>query len=301
MKILILGSSGFIGRNLVDHLERQNIEIILFDRNNRSQYSSEKKQWISGDFSDTQLLETIFFNNKITHVVHLISTTLPKSSNEDIIYDISSNVIQTIKLLDLCVKYKIKKFIFMSSGGAIYGIPKYTPIDEEHPTNPICSYGIGKLAIEKYLYLYHHLHNLNYCSIRAANPYGAGQNHLKGQGIIGNIINKIKNHQPIEIWGDGSVIRDYLDVNDLSELIIKMIHSDSMGVFNAGTGIGTSINELIHIIKDISHTNPLIIYKEKRDFDVSAVILNNSLAKVAFKWNTKINLVTGIKNYLSKG
>lgn len=301
MRILILGSNGFIGKNLVSHLERQNIDLILFDRNNTPEYSSHNKKCISGDFSDTQLLEAIFLYNKITHVVHLISTTLPKSSNENKTYDISSNVIQTIKLLDLCVKHKIKKFIFMSSGGAIYGIPKYTPIDEEHPTNPICSYGIGKLAIEKYLYLYQHLYNLNYCSIRAANPYGPGQDHFKGQGIIGNIIHKIKNHQPIEIWGDGSVVRDYLDVNDLSELIIQMINSNSVGVFNAGSGIGTSINELLHIIKNISHANPLVFYKEKRDFDVSTVILNSSSAKNAFKWDTKIDLATGIKNYLGKG
>jgi len=213
--------------------------------------------------------------------------------------DLSGNVIQMLSLLDLFVESKIEKILFMSSGGTVYGNPQTLPVTESHPTDPICSYGIGKLTIEKYLALYKHLYGLNYVVLRAANPYGNGQNPLAGQGIVANFVHKIHCGLPLEVWGDGQIIRDYFDVRDLADLARRALFSEHCGVFNAGSGVGTSINEIIKQIASITHVAPNVIYKEHRIFDVPAIILNCEKAERTFAWKPAINLEAGLSDYIS--
>lgn len=296
MNVLVLGGYGFIGSHIIDILSKNLINTFVYDKNSKE--DKNNTFYINGDFSDLLHIEDTIVKNNITHIIHLISTTLPKNSNEDIPFDITSNVVQSIKIMDLCVKYEIKKFIFMSSGGTVYGIPQYLPMNEEHPTNPLCSYGITKLSIEKYLQIYHRLHGLNYSIIRAANPYGPRQNHLSGQGIIANFINKIEQQQALEIWGDGEIIRDYFDVRDLANLTFSVLTKDKNGIFNAGSGTGLSINEIVKLISSTTNKKPKIIYKEKRNFDIPSVILDISLTKEIFNWHPEINIRKGIEDYL---
>lgn len=298
MKVLILGGCGFIGKHLVEALKNDDIPLVVFDRNATSEQSSPICMYVTGKFSDHEKLEAVMLQEGITHVVHLVSTTLPKSSNEDKPYDLSSNVIQSIHLLDLCVKYQVKKILFMSSGGTIYGVPRTVPVNENHPNEPICSYGISKLAIEKYLFLYRHLHGLNYVALRAANPYGAGQNPFSGQGVIANFIHKMQNHEPLEIWGDGSTIRDYFDVKDLATLTKLALLSSDTGIFNAGSGTGISINGLIETLSGITGIQPEIIYKTQRNLDVPAIILDCNAAYATFGWKPSIALDAGLANYI---
>ena len=154
LKVLILGGCGFIGKHLVQALTEDGTPSVVFDIQAEIEKSNSACIFVRGKLSEHAKIEAVIEEQGITHVVHLISTTLPKSSNEDKPYDISSNVIDSIHLLDLCVKYNLKKVLFMSSGGTVYGIPRFTPVNESHPNDPICSYGISKLAIEKYLHLY---------------------------------------------------------------------------------------------------------------------------------------------------
>jgi UDP-glucose 4-epimerase len=186
----------------------------------------------------------------------------------------------------------------MSSGGTIYGAPSYVPVDESHPNNPICSYGIGKLAIEKYLFLYHSLYGLNYISLRAANPYGPGQNPLSDQGIIANFIHKIHIQKPLDVWGDGSTIRDYFHVRDLANLTKVALFSEEIGIFNAGSGIGTSINELIEILNPIVNRPFDVVYKRQRGLDVPVIVLDCSAAKNKFGWQATTSLQSGINEFL---
>ncbi len=296
MNVLVLGGYGFIGSHIIDILSKNLIKTFVYDKNSKE--DKNNTFYINGDFSDLLYIEDTIVKNNITHIIHLISTTLPKNSNEDIPFDITSNVVQSIKIMDLCVKYEIKKFIFMSSGGTVYGIPQYLPMNEEHPTNPLCSYGITKLSIEKYLQIYHRLHGLNYSIIRAANPYGPRQNYLSGQGIIANFVHKIEQQQALEIWGDGEIIRDYFDVRDLASLTFSVLTTDKTGIFNAGSGTGLSINEIVKVISSTTNTKPKIIYKEKRNFDIPSVILDISLTREIFNWHPEINIQKGIENYL---
>lgn len=296
--MLIIGGCGFIGKKVAELLINDGVPIVIFDLNANQILSHPGCIFIQGRLSDRAKLEEIIQRECITHVIHLVSSTLPKNSNDDKSYDLSSNVIQSLHLLDLCVKYKLKKILFMSSGGTVYGIPNMTPVDESHPNNPICSYGISKLAIEKYLFLYQHLYGLNYVALRPANPYGPGQKPGSGQGAVANFVNKIITNQPIEIWGDGSIVRDYFYVQDLAVLTKLALFSPENGVFNAGSGIGLSLNELIKIIEAVVDRSSKIIYMEQRKLDVPSIVLNCAAAHKKFGWRSNTSLQAGIEEYI---
>ena len=168
-----------------------------------------------GDFQNEKDYEIIFKENEIDVIIHLISTTVPSTSNENIIYDIHSNLVNTIKLLNMMRQYQIKNIVFPSSGGTIYGISKKMH-KETDPAKPICSYGVIKMTIEKYLYLYKYLYGINYLILRLSNPYG--KYHKSSlQGLINVVLENILKGETIEIWGDGSVVRDYIHIEDISK------------------------------------------------------------------------------------
>lgn len=299
MTILVIGGCGFIGSHIVAELAAYNYSVLVYDTNANDANNTDVITYINGSFSDLPALESAIERHNVSHVVHLVSSTLPKSSNEDMKFDLTSNVVQTLSMLDLCVKHGINKVLYMSSGGTVYGVPQSLPVKETHPTDPTCSYGICKLAIEKYLALYKHLFGLQYVIIRAANPYGPGQNPLTGQGIIATYVHRIKMALPLEVWGDGRVIRDYFDVRDLANLCHRALFSEHCGVFNAGSGNGTSTNELIKVLSDQMQIQPQIIYKERRIFDVPTIILDCSRAEQFFGWKATINLVDGVSHYIN--
>ena len=213
-------------------------------------------------------------------------------------YDLTSNVVQTLDLLDLCVKHNVNKILYMSSGGTVYGVPKSLPVSEIHPTDPTCSYGICKLTIEKYLALYKHLYGIKYVVLRAANPYGPGQDPLKGQGVIANYVHRMHRGLPLEVWGDGNIVRDYFHVSDLAAFTHRAILSEHCGIFNVGSGNGTSINELIDILSNELNISPEIIYKKQRKLDVPAIVLDCTSAERTFNWRVSFNMQDGIADYV---
>ena len=197
-EVLITGGGGFIGRNLAIGLLCKGFSVRCLDRV-KPAWLSAGIDFIEADFTATHLLESAFQNCET--VIHLASTTLPKTSNDDPEFDVSTNLIGAIRLLEASVRNHVKNFFFLSSGGTVYGIPENLPVSESHQTNPICSYGIVKLAIEKYLRLFHKLYNLNTCSIRLANPYGCYQRVDATQGAIAVFCHNAINDIPINIWG----------------------------------------------------------------------------------------------------
>ncbi|MFH1822840.1 MAG: NAD-dependent epimerase/dehydratase family protein [Patescibacteria group bacterium] len=273
--ILILGGEGFIGRNLIDEL-KDNCNIISFDLK-KNVKSDNNIKFYKGNFTLKQDLEIVFKENKVDIVIHALSTTIPSNSNENIIYDINSNLIATVELLDLMRKYSTSKIIFISSGGTVYGLlnPKQSVVTEDYATNPICSYGIVKLSIEKYIYLYNYLYGTDYLVLRFANPYGKYHRSDK-QGLINVILNKIINHETLTIWGDGSTVRDYVYINDCASIVGILIEKNiSNEIINIGSGTGHSVNDILKIIeKQIG--NFKINRLEARNFDVPNLVLNNS-------------------------
>ncbi|MDQ6966545.1 MAG: NAD-dependent epimerase/dehydratase family protein, partial [Mariprofundaceae bacterium] len=207
MKALVLGGCGFIGSHLVDALLKAGYQVRVLDR------SREKfREPLSGveyrfaELSDDAALDAAIQNMDI--IFHTVSTSLPETSNRDPQADIRGNLISMLHVLDHMRKHHVQRIVYLSSGGTVYGNTDVVPTPETQPLNPVCSYGIVKLAIEKYLFMYQQLYGLQPVVIRPANPYGPRQNPEGIQGAISTFTARIMRHQPVQIWGDGSIIRD---------------------------------------------------------------------------------------------
>jgi UDP-glucose 4-epimerase len=223
MRVLILGGSGFLGKTLTRRLLNQKIPVSVLDCiSSLSELQSEPLlQFHKGNFADSDTLQRAMHGCNI--IYHLIGTTTPFSSNIDPERDIQENLIATVKMLQMAKKSEVEKIIFISSGGTVYGLPHYLPVDENHPVNPICSYGITKLSIEKYLYMYYQDNGPDYTILRLANPYGCHQNPKRKQGIIPIWMQKVLKKEPVEIWGDGTVVRDYVYIDDAIDAMVSAI------------------------------------------------------------------------------
>ena len=295
MNSLILGGNGFIGSHLVDKLLMEGHKVRIFDKyEEHYRKPLSGVEYLFGDFGNRGLLDDALEGMEM--VFHLISTTLPQTSNDDPVFDVQSNVVETLFLLEQCVARKIRKVIFVSSGGTVYGRPERLPIAEDSPTNPECSYGITKLAIEKYLALFNRLHGLDYAIVRPSNAYGERQNPNSIQGAVSVFLGKVARGVPIEIWGDGEVVRDYIYVGDLIEGLYLATRMDTPAhIFNLGSGTGHSLNGIIEIISRITEEEVKVEYKAKRVFDVPEIYLDISRAREELHWSPITSLESGIR------
>jgi UDP-glucose 4-epimerase len=307
MRCLVLGGGGFLGSHVSEALTGSGYRVRIFekalvDRGNVRDFF-HRVEWIEGDFNSRNQLREVL--DGTDYIVHCIGTTLPETSNKDPIYDISTNLLPTVHLLEAAKAVGVKKVIFLSSGGTVYGIPRSTPIPESHPTDPICSYGIQKLAIEKYLALYRHLHGLDYVVLRLANPYGARQKPEAVQGAIAVFMSKALRGETIEIWGDGSVVRDYLYVTDIACAVLSALrYEGEYRVFNIGSGIGFSILDLVARIEKIVGRTVHVHHKPGRRFDIPINVLDISRADRELGWRPQVEFDDGLqmtKAYLSQG
>jgi UDP-glucose 4-epimerase len=299
MKCVVLGGAGFLGSHLTDTLIAVGHEVRVFDRPNVVQAKtlthSHVVEWVEGDFLNKKDLATALAGCDV--VYHLVSTTLPKTSNDNRLYDLETNVAGTLTLLELVKASRLPtKVIFVSSGGTVYGIPREVPIKETHPTDPICAYGIGKLAIEKYLHLYHVLDGIEYRVLRLANPYGEGQRTTSGQGIVTTCLDKVLRGEPIEIWGDGRVVRDYLYVGDAMEAFLKVsAYTGAHRVFNIGSGEGQSVLDVLEAVEAVAGRRLDRRVLPGRDFDVPTNVLDISRAREHLGWQPRTSLHRGLE------
>lgn len=296
MNAIVLGGNGFIGSHLVDRLLQAGHKVSVFDRQ-RELYRPPLPMvdYHIGELGNRALLAHALKNCDI--VFHLVSTTVPKTSNEDPVFDVMSNVTETINLLEQCTQEHIKKIVFVSSGGAIYGTPATLPVSEDSPTNPASSYGITKLTIEKYLALFYRLHGLEYVIVRPSNPYGPRQNPGGSQGALAVFLGKIASSQAIEIWGDGEAVKDYIYIDDLVEGIYRAAFlQSSLRIFNIGSGVGRSVNELVRTIANIVKHPFSVIHSSSGAHDVSKIFLDITRAKTELDWEPATPIDVGIKS-----
>jgi UDP-glucose 4-epimerase len=299
-RVVVLGGCGFIGSHLARALVYREYPVRIFDK----LYASHdlirdiepSVEVVESDVQRPQDVLNALSDAEICF--HLIHTTVPGSSMQDPAFDIQSNIVSSARWMAQLDRTSIKRLIYISSGGTVYGIPQNTSITEDHPTNPISSYGISKLCIEKYALLYGQLYGINTIILRPSNVYGEGQKLNVGQGLIGVYASQLLHGEPIEIWGDGTVRRDYLCVRDLIEGIFSLIeYQGPYHVFNISTGIGHSILEIIEIFEEILPKKPQTIFKPSRGFDVPSNVLSSERLRTQTGWIPQTTLKEGIHRY----
>jgi UDP-glucose 4-epimerase len=296
--VAIIGANGFIGKHLSDKLSRiPEINVFLFGRGTSgpaghekryAQLDLSKQDDIAGHFSEIEL------------VYYLASETIPSTSWDNAAIEIEKNLLPFIGFVSQAVKFSLKKIVFISSAGTIYG-PSLEKVTEDSYTNPFSPYGINKLTMEHYLNYFRVKNGLQYDIFRVSNIYGEGQNTKKGIGIINTFLENILAHNKIEIFGDGAHVRNYIYIHDLISMITQSLYSEPSlsNTFNASSNDTLSINELVTVIKEVVAEEFEIIYLEKRQSDNSAIYLDNTKITGAYPTLKMTPIATGIlKTYL---
>lgn len=297
MRCCILGVTGFLGKNLARALCDSGAVVCGLARGRLDAPGLDPRvRTTVGEFGcESTLAEAVRGQDA---VYHLASSSLPATSNRDPAGDLADNVVATVRLLDVCRRQGVRQVVFASSGGTVYGIPRSVPIPETASTDPITAYGIAKLAIEKYLHLYQHLFGLDYRILRISNPYGPHQPFEAGQGLVATAIHRLIRRRPIEVWGDGSVVRDYIHVDDVATAFIAATtYSGPHKIMNVGSGIGRSVNEVIaDVAEAIPEAGlPEIIYYPARLVDVPTNVLDIGLIINETGWRPTIEWQHGLR------
>lgn len=290
MNILILGGLGFLGRNITKRLEEKHNVYVADCINSQEDY------YFKISIENTESIIEIIETKSIDVVIHLISTIIPSSGIVQYVQDIESTYTPTIKLIDYCAEKKIK-FVYFSSGGAVYG-NQQTIFNEFTKREPVSLYGLSKLNIENAISFFHNTKGLTYLIIRPSNPYGKGQNIYGKQGIIAVIIGKIITHKTIQIWGDGSAVKDFIYIDDLVYYVGEIIGNNESWnqIYNIGTGRGTSVNTVLDTFREIGITLPKIEFVGEKSADVKRMILDCTKLQTQFPHKCT-NLKNGIKMF----
>ncbi len=296
MNIVVIGGAGFIGTNLAIKLS-ENLEnkILLVDRNLNFFNDAVKIGNVQLRQSMLNCEDDFAFLDGQDVLYHLVSTTVPTTSNQNISLELQENVVFSSMLLEKCVCYGVKKVVFISSGGTVYGKEVNCPLSEETPLKPISSYGMQKVAIENLLYLYYYICGLDYRVIRLSNPYGPYQRPNGILGAVTTFVFKALNKDEIQVYGDGTIIRDFIYIDDAVRGILNIVNGEcEKRVFNLGCGYGTSIKEVIEIVKKIVG-DVKVIYKERRKVDVPINYLNIARYENYFGKLNPVSLEDGIR------
>ncbi|MFZ2890858.1 NAD-dependent epimerase/dehydratase family protein [Sulfuricurvum sp.] len=293
-RVLIIAGNGFIGSRIKtifnEDAEVESI-IVLDERDSRFQQTALSKVInIKCSLEDMTVIKNAILDYQISHIVYLYSATVPATSNNMIDIDIKNNLLHLIAILDIAVELNIKKIVYASSGGAIYGNINDEFISEETCSNPISSYGIIKNTCEQYLGLYNKLYGLSFISLRISNPFGPMQDPNAKQGVVAKFIYYALNKQIFEIWGDGNIIKDYIFIDDVARAFLKSLNIDYCGNINIGSGVGVSLNDLIDTIEKILNIRVERKYIPKKSHDVERNVLSIIKAKGLLGWQSNTTL-----------
>lgn len=295
MKILVTGGAGFIGSHVVDAFVELGHDVVVIDNlsTGREGNINPKAKFIKMNIEDPGMLK-VFEKEKFDVVDHHAAQMDIRLSVADPIFDATNNILGTINLLQASVKTNVKKFIFISSGGAIYGEQDYFPADENHPTRPLSPYGITKLTGEKYLYFYANTYNLKFISLRYANIYGPRQNPKGEAGVVAIFASKfLAGEQPV-INGDGKQTRDYVYVADVVAANVKALDHEESDYINVGTGRETDVNVLFHKINNLCGGKGEEVHGQAKPGEQLRSVLNNKKAKELLGWEPKVTIEQGL-------
>lgn len=294
MRCLVLGGAGFIGSHVVARLVAAGHAVRVVDLHpNPYTPPPPGVECLWSDWNDPACLEQALTG--IDVVVHLIGTLWPGKEVPGACGQVNDELQPTLRLLEGCVAKGVRRIVFLSSGGTVYGLPHHTPIDESHALRPICTYGVAKLTIEHVIHLYHHKYGLEYVILRGANIYGEHHSLNRPQGAVNVFLKKLALGEEIEIWGDGTVVRDFLYVGDMARAVRLAVEAPIPAeVLNVGSGKGVSVNELLAIVGDATGSSPTVRYLAGRGCDVPANILAIDRIRAVTGWLPEVGLRDGV-------
>ena len=295
---LILGGCGFIGRHVALALARKGHRVVIADRiepdfqfppDVEDRISWQRLEFASADW------DSLIRQAEVIH--HYVWTSLPASANNNPLGDLSANVGATVALLEAVRHRGSGRVVFASSGGTVYGRLLQCPVPETHPMMPITAYGASKAAAEIYLGLYRSLHGVDCRVARISNPYGAGQVIARGQGAVTTFLHHAIHKQPIEIWGDGEIVRDYIHITDVANAVVNLAMRPEVNDFytyNIGSGVGLSLNNIIAEIEKSLNEKLDVRRTAGRSFDVPVSVLDISRARNVLGWKPQLSLAEGV-------
>lgn len=292
MRVLITGGGGFLGRALIGQLVEAGIAVVVLDLPGRLG-GLEGCATVPFDFS-REPLELSRHARPGDRLLHLGCTSHPAASMADPVGDARTNIVASIQLFQAASSSGVERVVFASSGGTVYGRIDALPVSEAHPTRPLSAYGVSKLAIEHYLALFGEMRGI---SLRVANPYGTGQLQGTPVGAIAHFVQSALRREPIGIWGDGTIVRDYIAVEDVAAAFRKALTLPEIapGPYNIGSGTGVSLNEVVDLLSGIAGRPLAVNYGAARNYDVPAIVLDSSSFAQATGWSATVGLEAGVR------
>jgi UDP-glucose 4-epimerase len=301
MNILIIGGAGFIGSQVVRECLAAGHAVRVYTRPTHSMERLvdvlDRIEVRYGDFMDDHAVFEAL--QGMEAVVHSLSTTFPKTVLQSAAYDVMSNLLPTMRLLDHCLRLGIRNLTYLSSGGTVYGEARAIPISEDHPRTPISLYGLSKLTIENYLQFIAEVQPLSAKILRVSNPYGPSQNYYGVQGIVGVALGCLIHRRPFTIFGDGQNLRDYVHVTDVARAVRLAIEYPDNLTVNIGTSVGTSITKLLDELEAASGRVLERRFEPDRGIDVRRNVLSNARARTELGWDPSYTLHDGLREVVA--
>jgi len=296
MKILVTGGAGFIGSHVVDRYIVEGHEVAVVDDLSTGfrENVNPKAKFHKANICNAKAIEEIFERERPEVVNHHAAQMDVRHSVDDPVFDATTNILGSLNLILAAVKHRVRKFIYISTGGAIYGEPKYLPVDENHGINPESQYGISKHTVEHYLYLYSHQSALPYTILRYPNVYGPRQNPKGEAGVIAIFIGKMLEGVTPTIFGDGEQVRDYLHVSDIVRANSLALVKGNNDFYNIGSGVGTTVNELYRLLSKLLSFRQAPKYAPPRTAELQRIYLDPKKAKQELGWNAEIPIEKGL-------
>jgi len=319
-KVLVTGGAGFIGSHIVDLLIENNYRVVVVDdlSSGKEENLNKDAQFYKLSITDKKELEKVFQQERPDYVNHQAAQISVSLSVRDPLFDAQTNILGSLNLLQCCIDYQVKGIVFASSGGTIYGEPEHFPVSEAHPFRPLSPYGISKVTVEHYLNFYQKNYQLAYVSLRYGNVYGPRQDPYGEAGVVAIFIEKMLKGEIPTINGDGEYIRDYVFVGDVAQanllaiknmlklnkvvqkekkekIIEEITFNISSNSFNLGTGVGTSVNELFHLLRETIKFPYTANYGPPRPGDLRKNVLDCRLIKRVWGWQPEVDLSEGLR------
>ncbi len=296
MRILVTGGAGFIGSHVVDGCLAQGHEVAVFDNlsTGREEFVDPRARLVVGDLAEPGDIERCIAEFRPDLVNHHAAQIDVRRSVSDPALDARVNILGSIAMLESCTRHGVRKVVYASTGGALYGEARFLPATEEHPVNPEAPYGVSKHTVEHYLYLWKRLHGLDYVVLRYPNVYGPRQNPHGEAGVNAIFIGVMLDGQRPKIFGDGTQVRDYLFVEDVVRANLLALDRGSDLCLNLGTGVGTSVNDIVRTINATLGTRIEPIHEAARPGEIQRIYLDATRARDVLGWTPQVDFATGL-------